>query len=263
MGFSTPSLREEISRWRDRDAIPHLWWRDDDAVSWTPSLEQLLDCGARHNFNISLSVIPAHLDMSLAERLAGLSGVEVWQHGYSHEDHGGGSEFGEGRPLDRLQEDARRGTEAMDSVFGEDGWSKIFVPPWGRLAQNFKPVLKMMGYAGISCSGRSRSFPGLREYNATLDIFDWDEAGRARFRGDDTCLEDLIRQLKHRRTSGLVDQPIGILTHHLVHDATAWAGLERFFGALSECGHNVLRADTFRLIDYALGPSQSASPAIH
>jgi hypothetical protein len=59
-----------------------------------------------------------------------------------------------------------------------------------------------------------------------VDILRW--KGQTRFRGDRRVLEALRRQLRLRRRSGAFDEPIGLLSHHLVHDEAAWRFLAWF-----------------------------------
>jgi len=55
----------------------------------------------------------------------------------------------------------------------------------------------------------------------------------------DTLLDGLCRQLADRREQDAVSiEPIGLLTHHLVHDAAVWRLLEALLDRLA--GHPAL-----------------------
>src|SRR5438132_1435783 len=62
--------------------------------------------------------------------------------------------------------------------------------------------------------------------DAHLDLLRW--RGGARFRGDAAMAEALRAALRERRRLQRWDAPIGLLTHHLDHDAAAWTFLDRF-----------------------------------
>ena len=62
--MSDQELETELDIWRAAGQQPRLWWRDDDAVSHTPKLEQLTEATAQAGVQVLLAVIPAHADQT-------------------------------------------------------------------------------------------------------------------------------------------------------------------------------------------------------
>jgi hypothetical protein len=70
----------------------------------------------------------------------------------------------------------------------------------------------------------------LNQVNTHVDVIDW--RGRngppGGFLGEDACLSLFIGHLRARRLGTVdADEPTGILSHHLVHDAATWRFLEK------------------------------------
>src|SRR5580704_15442235 len=82
-----PDLVEELDRWRDTGRSATMWWRDDDAVTATPRLGDLLSLA--DGIPLALAVIPASADPALAAALAAWPDIAVVQHGWRHANHGG------------------------------------------------------------------------------------------------------------------------------------------------------------------------------
>jgi len=113
-----------------------------------------------------------------------------------------------------------RGRARLGDLFGP-ALSGVLVPPWNRLDAELVPHLPAAGYSALSAFGPTPSDSALPRLDADLDIIDW-RRGRI---GRPT--DELARKL-----AGTIEgqDRLGILTHHLAHDAAAWAGL----GALIE-----------------------------
>src|ERR1700719_1993990 len=75
-------LEDELDRWGLAGCAADLWWRDDDAVTLTPQLEELLELA--DEVPIAMAVIPALARPELATALYGLARVAVLQHGWQH-----------------------------------------------------------------------------------------------------------------------------------------------------------------------------------
>jgi hypothetical protein len=109
------------------------------------------------------------------------------------------------------------------------------VPPWNRIDREIEAALPGLGYAGLSAFGsldRVAGEGGLARIDCHLDVFGWKPTRR--FRGDARLLADLREQLALRRGERrLADAPLGIMTHHLVHDTQCWAFLERLYSLLT------------------------------
>jgi hypothetical protein len=188
-----------------------------------------LEVASTTDARTAIAVIPQHADAALVAALQRTSTC-VWQHGWGHHFHSAG-EFGEGRPLFELVQDAVQGQRALDRLFKPEGWQKIFVPPNHLLCGAFKESLREIGYVGLS-GGISNLPPreGLAEQNAEVDLFDW--AHKELFSERETS-ELLLKQLQKRRVgecNGIA--PIGLLTHHLVFDNDAWSMIRRLLAML-------------------------------
>ena len=237
-------LKAELEAWRRRGRRAAFWWRDDDAVETTPALERLLGLAGRHGVPLMLAVIPARATPGLVERLArgragagAGPGVVPVQHGFAHRNHAPAGErkweLGTHRPLAEVLEELARGRARMAALFGPD-WCPVLVPPWNRIAPEVTAELGALGYSGLSTLGPRAApwaCPGVRQVNTHLDIMRW--AAPRGFLGTAPALAQVTAHLKARR-DGTADpeEPTGILTHHLAHDAEAWDFLDRLLGTL-------------------------------
>lgn len=203
-----------------------FFWRDDDAITATPALDRLLDLAGRHDVPILIAAIPAGIQPALGRRLEGAVGVSVAVHGLAHHNHAPAgekpAEFGPHRPLDALRNDAADGLRIARERLPEAARLPIFVPPWNRLAPALAAALPELGYRGLS-SVPGPAVSGLRRLDATLDPIDW---RGTRSLGDPKAL---LRRLAADIATG---RPIGLLTHHLAHDAAIWSFLEELLRVL-------------------------------
>ena len=206
-----------------------VWWRDDDAVAHTPALDRLLALAARHRWPLALAAIPARVEPSLLPRLAA-EPARLLVHGLAHRNHAPpgakSAEFGDGRPLDRLTEEAARAL----ALAGQGPWLPVLVPPWNRIALDLVPRLPGLGYRGLSAFGPrtvpvSDQVPGFLQVNAHLDPVDW---RGTRGLVDPGALAARLAEAVGRRAG-----PVGLLTHHLVHDAAVWDFLARLLDRLA------------------------------
>jgi hypothetical protein len=213
------AIRAELDLCVDAGVRVPVWVRDDDAVADTPRLRQLLDIARGHDLVVALGVIPGKTEASLVRLIESEAACCVWQHGWVHDFHRHG-EFGRGRTLDPMIEDALKGQRAMDALFGADGWQRVFVPPNHRITPDFKRLAPALGYWGVSAGeGGIAPIDGVAEVNADVDLMLW-KKGRLRS-ADDLGLA-IGKQVSDRRTGRLpASSPLGILTHHLVFDADA------------------------------------------
>ena len=232
-------LSAELDRWADADRTAGLWWRDDDAVAASSALDRLLAC--REGAPLSLAVIPDRLEQSLIDRLRGEADLLVLPHGFAHRNHEPPdrkkAEFGAARNEEEAAADIAKGRARLEQAFGSSFYG-LFVPPWNRIAPGIAARLTDLGLVGVSTytdrAPEDRSF----RLNTHVDPLDWKEkkrSGAARFLGDDATLSLLIDALRRRR-EGLTgtdkDEAVGILTHHLEHDAGTWAFLDRLVQAV-------------------------------
>ena len=196
-----------------------VWLRDDDCVTVTPALERLASLCSRFGLPILLAVIPERAEPHLAGWIAAHPAVTPCQHGFGHRNHAApgerAREIGGRRPAEEVLDELARGRTTLRALFG-DRLSDILVPPWNRIDADLVSRLPGLGYSALSTFGQPQA-DGMRHLNSDLDIIDW-RNGRV---GRST--DDLARKL-----AAVVDRQdrVGILTHHLAQDATAWAALE-------------------------------------
>lgn len=226
------ALDAELERWACAGLKPRLWWRDDDAQTVTPELEQLLTLSDRHRVPAHLSVIPEGLRPDLAPRLRDTARIYVLQHGLCHTNHEPkgrpASEVGDSRDLDTQQRDLARGWEILQDA-QMPRLLQGLVPPWNRIGNVARRRLPEWGYAFLSSyEGRDDGTPvaGLTQINAHLDPVRW-KHDRV-FRGADNMLDMLLAHLGARRRDAPA-QPIGYVTHHLQTSDAIWTFTDTLF----------------------------------
>jgi peptidoglycan/xylan/chitin deacetylase (PgdA/CDA1 family) len=227
-----------MTGWRDLESAldasardghaPSLWLRDDDATDATPALDRYLALLAAHRVPAVLAVIPAGATAALARRLANAPRVSVAQHGYAHANHapkgGKKAELGAGRPLRLTLDELARGRTRLAALFG-DRALPLLVPPWNRIAPEVARAVIAEGLArAVSTFGGGLARSGLATVDTDVDIIDW-RGGRCG-RPHDVLAGEVAAAVAASRLSG---RPVGVLTHHLDHDAAADAFLARLF----------------------------------
>jgi hypothetical protein len=254
-GFGWDDLSRELDLWAAEDRVLSLWWRDDDAVDWTPALARLLDLAGRFETSVALAVIPRPARSELAARLPARTRIAVLQHGYAHRNHAAAGarpvECGGNRPVDAVLDELRDGHRRLKGLFGSR-LQPILAAPWNRIDP---PVLTRLGeldYSGISAFGPRAGWlrvPRIAMVNAHVDPLDWRSG--ARFAGRDKAIRSVVMEIEARR-AGTTErgEPLGLLTHHLDHDEEAWAFVEGLLRVTG--GHPAARwADTEEV--FALG----------
>lgn len=220
-------LNHELGIWRRAWRVPVMWWRDDDAREPTWQLDRLLE--ARSGLPLTLAVIPDVDPAPLANRLSSVSGVTVAQHGIHHTNNlppgGPRSEF----PPEAAQAAINAAVAAGRARLVAAGLPPlIFVPPWNEASDRLIEAIKAAKYDTYSVGVTGKARDGLKHIGAQVDILRW--KGTPKFRGKYRILNALRRQLEARRGMGAFEEPIGLLTHHLVHDADAWSFIDWFVG---------------------------------
>ena len=253
-----PELDDELEAWRRCGRGATFWWRDDDAASWTPALDRLLEMRARHGVPLALSVIPASADSSLAKSVRGRDGVTVLQHGYEHANRAAPGEpeceLASHLPAASVMEELREGWRRLAGLF-PDTAMPIMVPPWNRIAPALVPLLPSAGFTGLSTFGArsaAEAAPGLIQSNVHVELIDWRPKpgflgwglvadrlwrqergvrfrGRRGFVGPAGTLRQIVEHLAARR-QGLadIDEPTGLMTHHAHCDAECWDFVDAF-----------------------------------
>ncbi len=241
-------LDQALDLAKDRNCPIRFWWRDDDAVAATPHLDRLLGLARRFDAGLALAVIPQTLEASLAQRMAGEDRAFALVHGWSHANHAPEgekkAEFGAHRPLDVMTMEAREGLHRAGQLLGPK-LLPAFVPPWNRIAPGLLSCLSPLGFAGLSTFGdRKAASPveGLIQINTHIDPIDWHGT---RSLVDPEKLVAGIAAAVERRVAGKADpsEPVGFLTHHLVHDEVIWSLCERLIAYFATRGIRFLRPD--------------------
>lgn len=232
-------LRRELAAWRAEGLDLPIWWRDDDAITQTAALDRLAGLAHQLGLPVHLAVVPKFADAALAALCASDPMLVPLVHGWAHRNHAPAdakkAEFGMDRP--QLRADAAAGLARMRALFGPTALP-VFVPPWNRIAPALVPDLAGMGFAGLSTftpRDQRLAAPGLVQINTHLDPIHW--RGGGGLVAPETLLATLEGMLRDRR-AGRADtaEPLGLLTHHLVHDAAIWAFTERCLAELLEGG---------------------------
>jgi peptidoglycan/xylan/chitin deacetylase (PgdA/CDA1 family) len=225
------ALTDELDAWAAAGLEAAFWCRDDDAVKATPELDRLLALSARYQVPLVLAVIPAFAEPSLAERLASGPGVLVAQHGWRHDNHAASDaktiELGGERGTDAVLADLRLGYERLEALFGSR--PDMLVPPWNRIDAGLVGLLTGVGYRSLSCFAAEPEelrADGLIWRNTHVDPIDW--RGSRSLKDEATVLEPAVALLGAMRRGAARLRPLGLMTHHLVHDEAIWAFTERF-----------------------------------
>lgn len=238
-------LAEELARWRAAGRTAGFWWRDDDAARMDAALARLFAFAARADVPLALAVIPARAERELFERLP--AQVSILQHGADHVNRAAaGAKKSEFPDSEAPQAALARLAKARERLarLAAGGTPAVLAPPWNRIAAALVPRLAGAGFCGLSRYGAraaALAAPGLRQVNAHVDIVDW--RGTRGFVGEERALAAACAHLAARR-EGRVDaaEPTGVLTHHALHEAEAWAFVERLFDVTRAAGARWLGA---------------------
>ena len=223
-------LTVELDRWATAGKQASFWWRDDDAVAWTPALQRLLALAGP--LPVALAPIPGEIEPGLPEALANYPAVGVLQHGWRHANHAPEgekkAEYGTHRPLAQRLQELIAGRDRIRALFGARALP-VLVPPWNRLGADLPPALPGIGITGLSVDRpRASAEPvkGLCVVNIHVDLGPLQSGA---VEAERTVLGQMLRHLTGRRT-GAVDasEPTGLLTHHRVQDGRYENFLRRF-----------------------------------
>lgn len=208
MALDWRRFAEEVERRK-----PVFWLRDDDAVAVTPALKRLLSFPVP----VALAVIPDLAEPDLFKT----SGVTFLQHGCDHRNRAAPgekkTEFPAREPIAEALARLRVSNERLKEQAGGRALP-VVAPPWNRMRRELAAELPRIGIRGLSGYGEEQPIAGVKQVNTHVDIVAWREGKR--FIGE----EEAVRLAMSRK-----GKPVGWLTHHAVHDAAAWAFLERLF----------------------------------
>lgn len=236
------ALTDELDAWAADGKTADFWWRDDDAVAPSDSLDRLFALAAEFSAPLVLAVIPARLQPSLVELIQANSFVFCAQHGYAHDNHAlaGQKKIELGGALDQagVTDLIQQGRDRLDELIAGDDPSRLpmLVPPWNRIADEALQDLPNLGFAAVSCfdDKPSISLPnGLIRLNTHCDPINWRD--ERRFTGAEFALQPVLKRLRaYRAGDDLRKEPIGFMTHHLVHEAEVWHFTERLLSTVAE-----------------------------
>ena len=216
------AFRDALDLAHDRGRTLRFWLRDDDATRPDPALEHLLALCAGHDAPPTLAVIPAYVQADLAPALS--AGVRVALHGWAHEIHAPPhekkQELGAHRPAEQVLAQLADGRQRLRALFPGQ-LIDLLVPPWNRIAPRVIAGLPGIGIRALSAFGKVTA-ANLPVLNPDIDPIDWH--GTRSLHDPDRLWHNLTLAALGGIQTG---KPIGILTHHLDHDAAIWGFLDR------------------------------------
>lgn len=208
-----------------------FWWRDDDAVADTPSLQRLIATQQEYqSIPLHLASIPQLLETSLSPLIEKSPNVWILQHGFSHQNNASAGErkieLGGEQKQSTLSGNLSSGRETLKQRFA-DRYIDILVPPWNRVNATALTAIDSLHYLALSGLGLDKSQSDeTTRLNVHIDIINWKQRC---FVGTEPCLEKIVNQLKIRRTDPAHrHEPVGLMTHHLAHDSDCWKFLSDF-----------------------------------
>lgn len=210
-----------------------FWWRDDDAVVPTPALDRLIGLAEACSLPLVLASIPAEATEALARRLERApANIRVAQHGFSHINHarppGKKAELGTDRPAEVVLAELAAGRARLEGLFGPR-FLPVLVPPWNRIAPAVAAGRAGIGLPGLSVHA-SLDRTGHR-LDTHIDPVDWH--GSRALAGADFLTDKITAAFTARAEPATGDVPIGLLTHHLIHEDSLWTALERAIGRIA------------------------------
>jgi hypothetical protein len=236
-------LNEELNQWSDAGLEATVWWRNDDTGTDGPQLNRLLEIATAAGAIVHLAAIPEHLTEAECSTILAADCAWVLQHGFSHIDHAppgeGAWELGSHRSISVILGELAEGKARLEAAFG-GRFIPVLTPPWGRIAPEVAERLPELGVPCVSLTtARPTKYcmPNLLEISICCDPINW--RGGAHFAGSEKPLRHFVEHLRRRRQchlseTGDGDEPSGLLTHHLDHDAEIWTFVETLVSALSD-----------------------------
>jgi hypothetical protein len=222
--LSWQRFEEELARRRDAGRPVRFWWRDDDAGALLPEARRLLQLSSSTAIPLCLAVVPEAAGPELFALLP--EGVSVLQHGTDHRNRAAPgekkTEYPAAEPVEVALARVSDGFARLRALAGARLFP-VLAPPWNRVRKDLLDKLPAIGIRGLSMYGPRASAepaPGLRQVNTHLDIVAWRRGKR--FIGEEQAIRLAVKNLA-------AEDPLGWLTHHAVHDESAWAFLERLF----------------------------------
>lgn len=238
MSIDWSPLTAEMAIWRREARVLPIWWRDDDAIKDSPALAKLTGLAETLGLPVHLAVIPKFAHPSLIGVCNGPWAVPM-VHGWAHDNHAAqGQKKAEfGQPRAGASDEMAQGLGTLEQMFAAD-LLPLFVPPWNRIDAGYIAALPDLGFAGLSTftpRAARLAAPDLVQINTHIDPIFWKGGGG--LVPPEAQIAALVQNLQDRRF-GRADatEPLGLLTHHLVHDQEIWAFTEACLGTLLEAG---------------------------
>jgi hypothetical protein len=232
-------LKTELALWRGQARTLPIWWRDDDAVEPTAALERLSALAEALALPVHLAVIPKNAKPALPGFTNAHDAIIPLVHGWQHTNNApeGAKKAEFGHPRKAAATEAALALDRMQVMF-KDRLLPIFVPPWNRLDDALLPELAQAGYLGFSTylpRPARVAVPGLVQINTHIDPIFW-RGGRGLVPASEQIAH--IVQLLQDRRLGITDadEPLGFLTHHLVHDDDIWGFTQACLATLLDGG---------------------------
>ncbi len=211
------AFTDALERWRRSGRRPVFWLRDDDAVLPGAALDRLLGLTGRFDVPVALAVIPAHAGTALARRVADERLVTVVVHGWSHENHAfpreKKQELGLHRPAGTVLDELALALARTEALF-PGRIAPVLVPPWNRIDPALIPTLRgsaTVPFRSSECRSQDRCPSSIQPWTLSTGTV---RVAAARTR---LVIGEIISQLDAAFADPRLP-PIGILTHHLVHD---------------------------------------------
>lgn len=214
-----------------------FWWRDDDAIETTSQLDRLTELQTGMALPLTLAVIPEFLAENLAPALYGHTGLTIATHGIAHQNHAPASEkkqeLGGHLGICEAAVGLERARRRVHQAFPRQA-IPMLVPPWNRISPTIAAALPDIGFRNLSTYGTASEqpvIPGLTRLNTHVDPIDW-RGSRSLF--DPGTLNQGIAAQIDQRLRDSSPEPVGLLTHHLVHDEEIWVWTEELLDILAQ-----------------------------
>ncbi|KAB7616008.1 polysaccharide deacetylase [Amylibacter sp. SFDW26] len=226
-------LEAEIELWHEANLTLPFWWRDDDAIEPSAKLDQLIEIATQADIPVHLAIIPKFATRALCVQSEQTQYIIPVTHGWSHQSHAKdgekNAEFGSSRPIEDSVQDLIMGADRMSDLFGRN-MKSMFVPPWNRINPDLFEHLKAIGYDVLSTylpRKAKYATSKIEHINTHIDPICWKNTRS--IVQIDILLNNIVSLLVDRRL-GKTDntEPLGLLTHHLVHDDAIWQFTKEF-----------------------------------
>jgi hypothetical protein len=232
--FHWSALKNELDLWQDAGRKARFWLRDDDACEPTTALDALVFRLKSHDAPCLLAVIPMRAGEELASMFQNEPLIRIAMHGVWHNNHAPKGRKSEETPvergLDTIMTELSAARARHVRHFGEAA-GDWYVPPWNRIGNQVAAELSKLGFSVLSTFAHNSLEVGnsLRQLNTDVDLIDW-KGGRIG-RPSWSVESDIVAHLARSRQKAW--GPVGILTHHLVHDDQAWSVMDELFETVS------------------------------